>query len=98
MRGLLAPELVVHTAWIQWESARVFEEKVKEFRKNKWKNGAETSQSSHNESTEIVHTESNVTSDELHDDYPRSLPKDDAVTSGGSDEVTMTHGFYAGMV
>jgi hypothetical protein len=95
--GLLAPELVVYTAWMQWESARYFVTLIKALREHNLKTGTEIPQRPHFENTEALRAESHVISDELPDDYPRSISQDHAITFDVSGEITMTHGFYAGM-
>src|SRR5271155_763825 len=154
--GLLAPELVVYTAWMQWESARVFVEKVNEHRNRKRNiqelieisqkprdeyiktvhqehaitldplqaestrsirgEDAETSNPPHDENVRGIHTEDTETSNKLQDDNGRSIQAEDTETSNElhdehgrriseehsavpdeSQEMTMTHGFYAGM-
>jgi hypothetical protein len=95
--GLLAPELVVYTAWMQWESARVFKLVANKYMNGNAQNGAVMSQKPKNENTETIHAESDVALDDLHDEHQRSVPPEKAVTSGESHEMTMKHGFYAGM-
>jgi hypothetical protein len=65
--GLLAPELVVYTAWMQWESARVFVKKVNKYRRNNLQKGVAMSQKSHDEPTNRVHAEDAATPGELHE-------------------------------
>jgi hypothetical protein len=152
--GLLAPELVVYTAWMQWESARVFvkvnrhrskriiEERIEISQKPRDEHiktihqehtialdplqaestrsihgeDAETSNPPQDENVRDIHTEDTETSNKPQDDNRRSIQVEDAETSNElhdghvrrisnehsavpdeSQEMTMTHGFYAGM-
>lgn len=154
--GLLAPELVVYTAWMQWESARVFVKEVNEHR-NRKRNiqerieisqkprdehiktvhqehaitldplQAESTRSIRGEEAEIsnlpqdenvrgIHTEDTETSNkpqddnrrsiqaedtetsnELHDEHGRRISEEHSAVPDESQEMTMMHGFYAGM-
>jgi hypothetical protein len=102
--GLLAPELVVYTAWMQWESARVFVKKVN--RHNNKDNGntrsifaedAETSDSPQGGNVKNIHMDDAETSNELQDEPGRHIPLMHSAVPDEPHEMTMTHGFYAGM-
>jgi hypothetical protein len=154
--GLLAPELVVYTAWMQWESARVFVKKVNKHRSGKGniqerieispkprdvhiKNAhlehavtlnplqaestrsicgedVETSNLLQNENVRGIHiedteksnkpqdgngksiqAEGTETSNELHDEHGRRIFEEHSAVPNESQDMTMTHGFYAGM-
>ena len=81
--GLLAPELVVYTAWMQWESARVFVERVNEHRNGKRniQERIEISQKPRDEHIKTVHQEHAITLDPLQAESTRSIRGEDAETS-----------------
>jgi hypothetical protein len=154
--GLLAPELVVYTAWMQWQSARVFVEKANKHRNRKrniqerieisqkprderikpvhqehaitldplqaestrsirgedaetsnllqdedvrgiYTEDTETSNKPQDDNRRSIQVEDAETSNELHDDYGRRISEELSAVPDESQEVTMTHGFYAGM-
>jgi hypothetical protein len=154
--GLLAPELVVYTAWMQWQSARVFVEKANEHRNRKrniqerieisqkprdehikpvhqehaitldplqaestrsirgedaetpnllqdedvrgiYTEDTETSNKPQDDNRRSIQVEDAETSNELHDDYGRRISEELGAVPDESQEMTMTHGFYAGM-
>src|SRR5271170_5812669 len=81
--GLLAPELVVYTAWMHWESARVFVEEVNEHRNRKRniQERIEISQKPRDEHIKPVHQEHAITLDPLQAESTRSIRGEDAETS-----------------
>jgi hypothetical protein len=89
---------------MQWESARVFVKKVNGH--NNRDNGntrsifaedAETSDSPQDGNMKNIHMDDAETSNELQDEPGRHIPLKHSAVPDEPHEMTMTHGFYAGM-